>query len=259
LPGRHLFLLRELVRRDFRSRYAGSFLGIAWSLIQPLWQLVLFWFVFSTVLGLRQPDARTEHYAIFLFCALVPWLAVQEGVLRSATAITDNAELVKKMRFPPELFVLSAVLGGLMHSGLATIVLVAALVVLGAMSWGTLWILALALPLQLMLAIGLGLLLASVHVFFRDTAQLIHFLLTTWFYLTPIVYPITMVPGDLRTVILANPMTAVAELYRTAFLGHGEVGLPLGGMISLVICAVVLLSAGVWLFRVLRPSFADEI
>ena len=93
------FLLREMVRRDFAARFAGSALGLVWALVQPLWQLVLFTFVFSVILRVPLTGERTPHFAIFLFCGLLPWLAVHESLLRSATAINDNANLVKKLTF----------------------------------------------------------------------------------------------------------------------------------------------------------------
>src|SRR4051794_26449923 len=93
----HFFLLKELVKRDFQGRYAGSALGLVWSFLQPLWMLLLFTFVFSTVMKISLAGARTGHFAIFLFSGLLPWMALQEGVMRSSTAITDNSSLVKKL------------------------------------------------------------------------------------------------------------------------------------------------------------------
>ncbi|HEV7517369.1 MAG TPA: phosphate ABC transporter permease, partial [Thermoanaerobaculia bacterium] len=89
----HLFLLRELVKRDFQGRYAGSLLGFVWSFVQPLWMLALFTFVFSTVMRVRLAGGHTQHFSVFLFSGLLPWMALQEGVLRSSTAVTDNASL----------------------------------------------------------------------------------------------------------------------------------------------------------------------
>src|SRR5215467_11379246 len=103
---RYFFLLRELVKRDFQGRYAGSVLGFVWSFVQPLWMLLLFTFVFSTVMQVRLVGTRTQHFSVFLFSGLLPWLAVQEGVMRSSTAVTDNASLVKKLRFPAEILIL---------------------------------------------------------------------------------------------------------------------------------------------------------
>ncbi len=259
LQRNHLFLIKELVRRDFQARYAGSLLSFLWSFIQPLWLLLLFTFLFSTVMRIKleQYGYPTTNFGVFLFAGLLPWMAIQEGVQRSSTAITDNAALVKKLRFPSEILVVSIVLGALLHEAIAAGVFIGVLVVLGQFSGASLLWLALAVPLQLTVTLGLGLLLASVHVFFRDTAQIIGMVLSGWFYLTPIVYPLGMVPERFRPWIEANPLTPLISLYRSAFLGRPfDPGPP---AIGLGLAAVLLPVAGLWLFRRLRPSFVDEI
>jgi ABC-type polysaccharide/polyol phosphate export permease len=253
----HLFLLRELVRRDFQSRYAGSALGLAWSLVQPLWTLLLLTFVFSTVMKISPVGSRTGHFAIFLFCGLLPWMALQEGVLRASTSITDNSSLVKKLRFPSEILVLSVVLSALLHEAIAGAIFLGVLAVLGELRWGGLPLLLLAVPLQIALTVGLGLLLGTLHVFFRDVAQVLGMILMGWFYLTPIVYPASLVPERFQAWIELNPLTALVGLYRQALL-EGEVSW-VPGTVSLMLTAAVLLSIGLWIFASLKPAFVDEI
>ena len=253
----NLFLLRELVRRDFQGRYAGSALGFVWSFVQPLWLLLLFTFVFSTVMKISPAGTRTDSFAVFLFSGLLPWMALHEGVLRSATAITDNASLVKKLRFPSEILVLAVVVAALLHEAIAAAVFLGVLAVSGDLAWRGLPLLLLAVPLQVALTLGLGLLLASVHVFFRDTAQVLGLVFTGWFYLTPIVYPMAYVPEAFHRAIELNPLTPLVGLYRQALLG-GEPA-PVPGTGVLVVAVAVLLSAGFWLFGRLKPAFVDEI
>ena len=252
-----LFLLRELVRRDVQGRYAGSALGLLWSVLQPLWLLLLFTFVFATVLKIPLTGQRTENFAIFLFCGLLPWTAISEGLNRSATAITDGSELVKKLSFPSELLVATVVLAALVQEAIAAVIFLAVLIWSGDFAWGGLPLLAVALPLQIALTLGLGLILASAQVFFRDIAQLLGMVLTGWFYFTPIVYPLEMVPESVRSLVALNPLTALVELSREAFLGGGLESV--AGLRNLVILAVVLNLFGFWLFRRLKPTFADEI
>ncbi len=253
----HFFLLRELVRRDFQSRYAGSALGLAWSLVQPLWTLLLLTFVFSTVMKISPVGSRTGHFAIFLFCGLLPWMALQEGVLRASTSITDNSSLVKKLRFPSEILVLSVVLSALLHEAIAGAIFLGVLAALGELRWGGLPLLLLAVPLQIALTVGLGLLLGTLHVFFRDVAQVLGMILMGWFYLTPIVYPASLVPERFQAWIELNPLTALVGLYRQALL-EGEVSW-VPGTVSLTLTAAVLLSIGLWIFASLKPAFVDEI
>jgi len=259
-PRRHnLFLLTELVKRDFRARYAGSLLSFVWSFIQPLWLLVLFSFVFSSVLRLKleQYGVPTQNFGIFLFCGLLPWTAVNEGLFRASTAITDNAALVKKLHFPAEILVLAVVLGGVVHEVIAAAVFSVILAFVGELSWQSLPWLLVALPVQVALTLGLGMLLAAAQVFFRDISQILGMVLTGWFYLTPIVYPLAMVPERLAPWIEANPLTPLVGLYRKAFLGGAlDFGLPL---VALLASSGVLLLVGVWVFRRLAPAFVDEV
>ena len=252
-----LFLLRELVRRDFQSRYAGSVLGFLWPFVQPLWQLVLFSFVFATVMKISVLGERTDHFAIFLFCGLLPWMAFQEGIVRGASAITENANLVKNIRFRPEILVLSVVLGGLVHQGIATLVFFAVLLITGEFAWQGLPLLLVILPIQIALTLGLGLLACAVNTIFRDTAQFLSMFMNGWFYFTPIVYPLTMVPDRYVEWLRLNPMTVLVTLYRQALLG-GEwwPEEPIG---KLVLFTALALAAGLWIFRRLSHTFVDEV
>jgi lipopolysaccharide transport system permease protein len=262
LTGR-LFLVREMVRRDFQGRYAGSTLGFFWSFVQPLVQLLVFTFVFATVIGVR-PDPRWPAigFGASLFAALLPWMAVQEGVIRSVTAITDNAALVKKLRFPSELLVVSVVLAALLHEAIAALVF--ALVMIGTRMLtpmdllGAIPLLLVAIPLQLLLTLGLGLLGAAAHVFFRDLGQMFGMAFLVWFYLTPIVYPLSLVPERWRGWVSWNPLTAVVDLYRQAFFGGGRLTLP-AGLWLVAIVVLVIAWTGLRTFAWLRPSFADEV
>jgi homopolymeric O-antigen transport system permease protein len=253
-----LFLLRELVKRDFQSRYAGSWLGVLWPFVQPAWQLLLFSFVFSTVLRISPTGAHTDRFWVFLFSGLLPWLGVQEGLTRGSTAITENANFVKKLQFPSEIIVCAAVITAFVHQLIAGTVFLALLIALRELSWRTLPWLLLAALLQLELTFGLALLLAALQVYFRDLAQIVGMVLAGWFYLTPIVYPLAIVPPSFRRWIELNPLTGLVELYRRALLG-GD-GTATGAQLAaLAIFATALLAGGWWIFHRLRQGFADEL
>ena len=177
--------------------------------------------------------------------------------MRSTTAITDNAELVKKLRFPASVLVLSVVLSAILHQAIAAGVFLVVLGVLGELSWTTLPWLVVAVPLQVALTLGLALLLAPCHVFFRDTGQVLGMVTTAWFYLTPIVYPLSWVPERLAPWIEANPLTPLVGLYRTALLGREWTFGP--SFFGLVLAALLALTLGVALFRRVEPSLVDEI
>jgi lipopolysaccharide transport system permease protein len=254
---RFRFLLRELVARDLQSRYAGSLLGFLWAFVHPLWQLALFSFVFSYVLRVPLVGERTASFPIFLFAGLLPWLGLQEGILRATTAIGENASLVKKLRFPSQLLVLSVVAGSFAHQSVALAVFALLQAARGALSWGTLPWLALAILAQLALGCGVGLAAAALQVYFRDVAQLVGIALSAWFYLTPIVYPVGLVPEAMREALLYNPLAAIVGLYRTALLGSAPP--PAGPLVALAVAAAAALVGGALIFRRLSPSFPDEL
>ncbi|MDX1632900.1 MAG: ABC transporter permease, partial [Thermoanaerobaculia bacterium] len=235
----HLFLLKQLVHHDIRGRYAGSIGGFLWSFAHPLFQLVLFWVAFGVILQLKFQlgDLGTDSFAIFLFGGLLPWMAVQEGVNRGATAITDNGTLVQRVRFPPLLLVLSVVVAALVHEAIAALVFLVVLAFVGELSIQTLPWLLLALPLQCALVLGLAAGLSVLQVFLRDLIQILEMVLMGWFYLTPIVYPLSIVPERLRRVLELNPLTGLVELYRIAFLGGRIESVP--GLWILFGCAIL--------------------
>lgn len=256
MSGRY-FLLKELVRRDLQSRYVGSVLGFFWSFAQPLFQLVLFTVVFSVFLAFRLKGEVTESFGIFLFAGLLPWMAVQEGVSRGATAIVDNAAIVKKAKLPLEVLVLSPTVSALVHQAIAGALFVVILALTGDLAPQGAALLFLALPLQLALTVGLGFLLSSAHTFFRDTAQVLNMFMMGWFYFTPIVYPLSMVGGRARIALDWNPLTPLVALYRQALLGGELVWIPGTWRLAVISLAVLLL--GSWVFWRNKRLFVDEV
>ncbi len=254
---RRFFLLKELVKRDFQARYAGSVLGFFWSFAQPLWQLLLFTFVFARIMGARLSlEAElTESFGIFLFCGLLPWMAIQEGITRAATAMVDNATVIKKASLPLKILVLAPAASALAHEGIAAGVFVLILAALGQLGWG-LPLLLVALPLQLALTVGIGLTVCTIHTFFRDTAQVLAMLMMGWFYLTPIVYSVRMLPEEVRPWFELNPMLPLVGLYRQALLGD-LAWVPGTGRLALT--AFVILLLGLWLFGRHEKLFVDQV
>ncbi len=255
--GPRFFLLKEMVLRDIRSRYAGSSLGILWAVGQPILWMLLYTLVFSLIL--RVPvDKEYASFAEFLMAGLLPWMAIQEGVARSSSALTDNAAMVKKTVFPLETLVLSVVLAAVVNQVIAFAVFAVYVAGVGHLSPGWLLLALPALVLQTILTFGIGCFAATVTTFLRDTAQVIGIALTVVFWATPIVYPAALVPAGHRwllAVLKANPVTHLVEWYRGAFTTHT---LPSSSSV-LYLTAVSLLAAlaGSALFAKARPHFAD--
>ena len=253
-----IYLLRELVRRDFSQRYAGSLFGFAWSFIQPLWQLVLLSYVFSIIMRAPMDAEATGRFWVFLFCGLLPWTAIHEGILRSATVIIEHAEMVKKIAFPAEILVIAVTFTALIHQGITLTVFLGALVVVGEIAWSKLWLLPVVLTLQVLLTLGIGYFVAAVQVYFRDAAQLLGLVLNAWFFLTPIVYPVDLIPYEIQPWVMVNPLAILVTLYRYAFLG-GDAGRWLANFIPPIGMIIVIFWGGLRLFRRLKPGFSDEI
>jgi lipopolysaccharide transport system permease protein len=251
-----IFLLKEMVVRDLKSRYAGSGLGVVWAFALPVIWMLLYTAVFAVIL--RAPVERGyASFPEFLMAGLLPFMAVQEGIGRSSTALTDNAAMVKKTVFPIETLVLSVVLAGAVNEviGLAVYGVYVALLGHFSLAWA-----ALAIPalfLQVVLTFGIGCLAATVTTFVRDAAQAVGILLTVVFWATPIVYPASLVPERFRPILAANPLAHLTEWYRRAFVLHAW-----PEPSSVVYVTAFAVAAGVLggaLFARARPHFADLI
>lgn len=214
-------LLMDFAWRDLRARYKGSALGFAWHFVLPVTQLVVFWVLFGILFGVRPRTGTGEQpYAIFLFVGLLPWTYFSTALTAGSSAIVGNAAIVKKVRLPVQLLPASAVLSALVNFGLSLIVL---FVVLGAFGprhpEGLAYLLPLAV-VQTVMGLGLAYLLAGLNVFFRDVQHILGVLLTAWYFLTPVLFPVSIVAERPREAFLLylNPVTAVIVGYQRALL-----------------------------------------
>lgn len=260
-PGRvpatyaSLHLLRELVKRDIAARFTGSALGLAWAVLQPLSLVLLYWFVFTYMIpGGRMGTAGTgDSYIYFLISGLLPWLGVSEGLMRSATAVVDNSAIVRRLPLRSELLVVVPNATAMLFEAVGLLAFVIALLVQG-MSLRNLWMLPAALMLQFVLQLGVGLFLATAYVFFRDVTQILGFVLSIAFYLSPILYSAA---GRFEKFFFWNPMTPLLGLFRSAMLGS-----PLpdaGSIVYLLTVAASVSAAGLLFFRRAQPSLVDVI
>lgn len=262
----NIYLLKQLVRKDIRTRYTGSVLGFVWAFAQPVLQLLLFTFVFSTVMKIPLTGERgIESFSLFLFAGLLPWMAINESLVRGTTVIQDHASMIQKVRLSPLVLVLSIVVSSMVHEIFALTMFMAILVFTGNMQFTWLGLPALLL-LQLIVIIGPVIFLASMQVFFRDTIQFVHYLTMVWFYFTPIVYPLSLVQGGvvsggipswILTALRWNPLTVIVEAYRD-FLLRGSIP-DLLPIFMLTGASIVLGYVALRIFTHLRSQFADLV
>lgn len=248
-----LFLLSELLRRDLSARYAGSFAGPVWAILNPAVVCGIYAFVFAAVLKIPAP-AGFHGYVEFLLAGLLPWLGVQEAISRATTSVSDQAHLVKKLRFPIEILVASSVGAALVIEAVGLAILT--LFVL-ASGHGTVHpgLLLLAVAFELLLLVGPALILASLNVFFRDLAQFLPPILMIAFWLTPILYAESNVPAAAAGLLVFNPLRDLVALFRAALFEAPPP--PFGRVAAWSVVLIVVGFLGTRLFRRCRPSFAD--
>jgi homopolymeric O-antigen transport system permease protein len=250
------FLLKEMVTRDVRVRYAGSSLGGLWAFGQPILWMLLYTAVFSVIL--RVPVERGfANFTEFLLAGLLPWMAIQEGISRSSSALTDNAPMVKKTVFPLETLVLSVVLSAAVNQVIAMGIFAIYVAAIGHLSLPWLLMAVPTLFLQLMLTFGLGCFVATATTFVRDVAHGISVLLTVVFYATPIVYPASLLPARYHWILTVNPVAHLVDWYRRAFTLHTAPEITSIFYVSLFAGLAALLGRA--LFARARPHFADLI
>ena len=212
-------LLRALVLRDLRARYAGSSAGLVWAIASPLLQITILTVVFSFVLEVRLRGLGDVPFPVVLAWGLFPWIAVQEALARSTTALVDNGVMIKRMSFRPGVLIAQVTLAAAIQQLAALVILTLAMPLLGVPWRPALALCVLPFALQLCLMIGGGWILGVLHVYFRDTAQVVVAALQAWFYLTPIVYTLDTAPEILQRVLLLNPLCGIIETFRALALG----------------------------------------
>ncbi len=250
------FLLKEMVVRDVRARYAGSGLGLAWAFALPILWMFLYTGVFSVVLRVPTPKGFAS-FPEFLMAGLLPWMAIQEGISRASSCLTDNAAMVKKTVFPIQTLVLSVVLAAVVNEVIALAIYGVYVALLGHFSLPWFLFAIPALLLQTLLTFGIGCLAATVTTFLRDAAHAIGIVLTVLFYATPIVYPLSLVPEKFRLIVQCNPISHLVEWYRGAFTLHTAPD-PFS-ILYLLAFSTVATVLGVAFFAKARPHFADLI
>lgn len=257
-----LDLLKTLVQRELEARYKGSILGNLWPILNQLAQLLVYTYVFSIVLqvklSVKGVPANNLTFGLWLFAGLIPWIAFTSGFILSATSVIGQPNLVKKVVFPLALLPLVPILAAFVESTFGLVLLIAFVGFSSQTVHSTLWLLPLVWIPQLLLTAGFGYLTAGLTVFLRDIPQTIGVILNLWFYVTPIVYPASIIPEPFRVwVFWLNPLAAIAEVYRDLILS-GEIRY--GGEWAVAsIVSVVVFCLGFFVYKRLRPAFADVL
>ena len=246
------------VRREFEARYRNSLLGSLWSIVQPLSMIVVYTFIFSNIMSARLTGVDSSFaYSIYLCVGTLTWGFFSEITSRAQTVFIENANIIKKLNFPriclPVIVVLNAGLNFFIFFSLFTIFLA---LTGNFPGWVYLGMFPLLL-LEVAFAIGLGVTLGVLNVFFRDVSQLFSVLLQFWFWFTPIVYPIDILPESVRLWVKYNPMatliSAYQDIFSLRFWPNWEALWPLA------LLAFLFLLVGYTVFRKLSIEMVDEL
>jgi lipopolysaccharide transport system permease protein len=255
---RYRGLIVSLVARELKARYRGSVLGFFWSFVNPLLLLLIYTFVFTTVMP--NDTQGVQPYAVFMFCGILPWNWFNASLSEAAGSLIAGGNLIKKVLFPAEILPLVSVLANMVHFFLGLLILVVFLVAFRR--WpdpvDLLWF-PVTVFIQLLFTSGLALILSALAVHFRDIRDLLANVLLLWFFATPIIYP-WFQPNvqRFRWLFNANPFTHLAVSYQEILFFPG----PLGHwrwLLALGAGSVGLFLGGYWFFDRLRDSFAEAV
>jgi lipopolysaccharide transport system permease protein len=256
---RYRGLIQSLVARELKARYRGSALGFVWSFVNPLLLLLIYSFVFTTVMP--NTTEGVQPYQLFMFCGILPWTWFSSSLSEAANSLIAGGNLIKKVLFPAEVLPLVSVLTNMVHFFLGLPILVAFLVIYHQypVPANLLWF-PVAVFIQLLFTSALALILAALAVHFRDIKDILSNLLTLWFFATPIIYP-WFQPSVQKFHLFfdINPFTHLAVSYQEIlFFNKGPVG-HWKWLLSLGAGSVLLFLAAYWLFDRLRDSFAEAV
>ncbi len=245
-------LLKTSVKKEIRGKYKNSFLGIIWSFLNPLLQILVYAIVFPLILRNTQ-----ENYVIFLCCGLIPWTFFSTGINRSAFTIIENGNIVKKVFFPREILPISVITSEMVNFVISTIIILA-FVILGGLGL-TKYILfyPIVLFVQYLLVLGISFIISSITVYLRDIQHFIGVFLQLLFYAAPVVYAPQTIPDNFKWILKYNPMTYIINAYRDIFYNQVKpdlFGLATVGLISVAICVI-----GYCIFNKLQKGFAEQL
>jgi len=246
-------LLKTNIKKDIRGKYKASFLGVLWSFINPLLQVLVYAIVFPYIMRVQTPN-----YLIFLICGIIPWTWFTYSLSNGTTSITNNANLIKKVYFPREILPISIVTSGLINF-LISCIIILIFVLLGGvgLSWHLVFLPLIALC-QYVFTLAIVFLLSAFNVYVKDVEYMVVFLLNIFFYATPILYSVDMFNGSwLSWIFKLNPMAHFINAYRDIFYVH-QIPQINNLVIILGICAIVLVIC-YGIFNKLEKRFAEEI
>lgn len=247
-------LLYFLTKRDIKVRYKQTILGGLWAIIQPVFTMVVFTIFFGRMAKMPSNDIP---YPIFVYAGLLPWTYFANALSASGESLVGSANLITKVYFPRLIVPTAASLAGLLDFFIAMLVLLGMMVYYQLVPSFQILLFPFLLGLTFLCAVGAGLWLSALNVQYRDIRYVIPFLIQIWMFVSPVIYPMSLVPEKYHWLLALNPMAGVIGAFRSSLLGHHPIDWTLLGISSLII--VIILLSGVYYFRKMEKTFADVI
>jgi len=255
---RDLWLFRELLYfltwRDVKVRYKQTLLGAAWAILQPLLTMLIFTLLFGRLAGIKSDGIP---YPAFAYSGLLIWTFLANAIANSGNSLVGSANLITKIYFPRMIIPGAAVGAGLVDLGLAFLILVGLMIHYRIAVTAAILIVPVLILLTALLALGVGMWLSALNVKYRDIRYALPFLIQLWMFVSPVIYPASLLSGKLRLVLLLNPVTGIIENFRVAIFGHGSFDWKALGLSTTITLLILVYSA--YSFRRMERTFADIV
>ena len=247
-------LLYFLTKRDIKVRYKQTVLGGLWAIIQPLFTMLVFTLFFGK---LAKMPSEGVPYPIFVYAGLLPWTYFANALTASGNSLVGNANLITKVYFPRIIITASASLSGLIDFAIAMIVLGLLMIYYQFLPGVAILLFPFLVGLTFLCAVGVGLWLSALNVEYRDIRYAIPFLVQLWLFVSPVIYPVSLVSKKYQWLLALNPMGGVIDAYRASLLGHRPIDWTLLAISTVMIFGILV--SGLYYFRRMEKTFADVI
>ena len=245
-------LLKTSVKKEVRSKYKNSFLGVLWSFLNPLLQIAVYALIFSLILKNDQP-----HYAVFLCCGLIPWTFFSSAINKAAFTFIENGNIIKKVYFPREIIPISVVTGETVNFLISTIIILGFVIFGGIGITKYILLYPIVLIAQYLIILAISFIVSSVCVYLRDLQHFIGIALQLLFYAAPIVYSSSSIPADYQWILKYNPMTYIINAYRDIF--YNQTMIDLRHIVIVLAIGIVGCVIGYAIFSKLQKGFAEQL
>ncbi|MCO4783156.1 MAG: ABC transporter permease [Candidatus Cloacimonetes bacterium] len=249
---RNLFF--KLVYRDFFEKFVGSVLGLIWAIINPLVLMGMYILLFSVILKIKFHHNQSHiDFGVYLFCGMIPWISFQDSILKSSNSIINFRNLIHQIKFPLSFLPLHLAVSSAIQECIALVLFILFLIWHQDLRLAHLWVLLIIFPIKWLFTCGINFFIAAGTIFYRDLAQVLQILMMTWFFASPIVYPISKIPETWRFVYDLNPFVHFVSNYRLALLNQGT--LQIESLIYLSLFSILFFCLGLRYFHKNKSQF----